>query len=439
MGKFVLKPYQVEGKNFLMAKPYRLLADTMGLGKTVQSIAAFCELGLKKILIVCPKSAKINWQREIKNYSGKDSYVTNAKNQPSSNIIITNYKQLVTKYSLYKQVTWDLIILDEAHGLKEPTSLRTRAIIGKDGVLHNTKRLWALTGTPCPNHAGELWPLMFALGATDFGYEGFVDRYCKVRRRGGRFTENRIVGTDTTHAKELRAMQKKVALRRLKQDVLKDLPPITYQTIVLSTDIEPKLPALFKKQLETEMKLLQEKLGVSINIPDHKMLDALSLMSESISSLRRYHGLKKVKACSEAIAEELESGSYNKIVIFLVHSDVCALAAEYLKKFNPAIITGKTKDRQAQVDKFQNDKSCRVFLGNIQAAGTAITLTAASNLAYFEKDWVPANNEQAAMRIHRIGQKENVLIRTFTLEGLDDLITAALMRKTSELSTFIDS
>ena len=437
-----LRDFQILGSLFLQLRKYACLFDDMGVGKTPQAIDAVRDL--KRVLVVCPAVAKYNWQNEFIKFDNRPSYVAGqGKTYHKNNTVIVSFNYLVEYVDLYKSLRWDAVIIDEAHLLKEPTAKRTQAVFGKKGIIHYTDRLWALTGTPAPNHAGELWVLLFTFGYVKIGYDGFVARYCNSHFTGNdRYGRLEISGTNTKNSPELKKILKKMMLRRLKSEVL-NLPPVFHNTYYIKGDTDA---AIFKKfhalknKIRKELEHLQEELGYNLDVSDEKLLSTLEFMSQSISALRRYHGLKKVKETAELIDFELSSKHYNKIIVFGLHIDVLETLQKALVRYGSVMLSGKTSDRLKQnaVQAFQKDDNCQIFFGNILAAGTAITLTAASQIIFIEDDWVPGNNQQAADRAHRYGQKEIVSVRHMAIkDSIDGKITAANVRKIQEISTFI--
>lgn len=216
-------------------------------------------------------------------------------------------------------------------------------------------------------------------------------------------------------------------LRRRKAEVLKDMPAISYGSVVVEQGIAPSLSLPFSEEGKLTRLTAAVESGADI-----------SKLSDALSSYRRYVGLLKVKNTALLVAGELECGLYEKIVIFGHHTVVLESLKDALRSWNPVLIKGSTlpKIREQHIQRFQFDPECRVFIGNIQAAGTAINLTAASNVLMLEPDWVPGNNAQAIARCHRIGQAEPVMVRFVELAGdsLDRKIMAVVARKTRELT-----
>lgn len=445
-------PYQVTGVDFLANGANQLLlADEMGLGKTPQLIWAAQKIRASRIHVVCPSVAKYNWQKEFKRFADIDAEVAGEGhtkwNRP---VIITSFEYAKKYAHKYNQYPRDLLIIDEAHYLKEPTSARAKTIVGTGGLIHHASRTWFATGTPAPNHAGELWVLLFTFGITKLSYEGFLSRYCRVRTvpgkmRGKRFERTEIMGTNIKHSPELKEMLKLCCLRRLKKDHL-DLPPLLHNIYYIEGDTDARIlkehPDL-KEKLNQEYMMLTEKLGFNWgSISDERLLSALMIMGQAVPSLRRYHGLKKVRPVAELIREELRAGEYKKIIVFGIHRDVLeTLAKELSSEFGVLLVTGKMSAIQkfeAQ-ELFQNSDKYQIWIGNIIASGTNLTLTAANQEIFIEDDWVPGNNKQAADRAHRFSQTEAVNVRHIAIKNsLDEKITASLTRKVQEISTFID-
>ena len=331
----------------------------------------------------------------------------------------------------------DVLVLDECQFLKSRTAKRTRAVYGPqsggDGLVQYAKRVWLLSGTPVPNNASELWPHFAALwpelipvrvgGDRAQTWFEFISRYCFYRQHpqyGLQVTGNR-------NPEELRDLMQQFMLRRRPEEVLTDLPPISFGTTIL----DPKKTKELKDYLKSpEYEALEEVIEAAItgegnlNIPH-------------LATLRRLTGVAKAGAAAELIASELEDKSYKKIVIFALHREVLDELQRQLRHFGALRVDGGTPSnaRQRQLDQFQLDPNVRVFIGQIRACGTAITLTASHHVAFVEASWTPADNLQAAKRCHRIGQSRPVIVRMFSLAGsIDEVVTRSLARKTQMIS-----
>ncbi len=447
-----LFPYQKLGAEFLAARRVACLYDEMGLGKTAQAITACDMVGAKDILVVCRAVARENWRREFAKFSTKERrchvvYGSSDYAACGSGVTVCSYEGL-GDLLLHSPLGYDVVIVDEAHYGKEPNAARTRNVFGKTGAIHRGKQTFILTGTPTPNHAGELWTTLYSCGHTKLDYDGFLERYCTSRiTKYGR----QVTGTKTSQHEiaELRAMLKPFALRRSKEDVNLELPPISFHDIVVKPGkVDLLMCGSFQKyvvpvdRIEDLEKDLLKEIGVVKAIVNGAFTDeamrALEAKSRSIMTLMRYNSIQKVEAIIELVSGELDAKSYDKIVIFAIYKDTIeSLQKGLAKKYGAVNVYGGTRpDRlQARVDAFQKDPKCKVFVAQIISAGTSITLTAAHQVMFADLDWVPGNNSQAAARCHRIGQTKPVTVRCVSLENsIDQHIQAILARKTREIN-----
>jgi SNF2 family DNA or RNA helicase len=446
--------YQLEGAKWLAERKLALLADEMGVGKTAQVIRACDLINAERIIVLCPAVARINWQREFSRFSSisrnfslimgrKDSIVP-------SNWLISSYDLVSQEMSLTKSL-WDVLILDEAHYLKNHQAKRTRAVYGKQGLIHNTRRCWAITGTPAPNHPGELWVMLYTFGVTKLSYDDFIARFCTGYHSTYGF---KITGANTSHIPELKALLSKIMLRRKKEQVVKELPPIHFDHVTVEAgpvDLDADswfVEYVFPEERTHELtaKLDHERTMITNVMKAAKMgpdgLRVLEAIAKSVSTIRRYTGLQKLKAVTELVTEEMSQGKYSKLVIFAIHVSIIEGLRKSLRKFNPVVLYGGTPahKRQKRIDKFQQSAKTQIFIGNIQACGTAINLTAANQVLFVESDWTPAYNSQAAMRCHRIGQDKPVFVRFIGLaDSIDEKINLILKRKTRDLTEIFDA
>jgi len=448
-----LYQYQNEGIAWLQTKKLALLADEMGLGKSAQAICAANEVQAKRILVICPSIARINWMREFSKFS-EHSYnfdVITKRGQKVSgpNSVICSY-DLALSVAPCDLGDFDLLILDEVHFLKSTTAKRTRQILGSKGFIRHAKRTWALSGTPAPNHYGELWPLLYTFGVVSEPYERFLTKFCITLRTTYGI---QILGNRKDKIPELRSILDKIMLRRTVDQVLLELPKITFNDTVVEPgivdlDIDSALIGWvypldrskeLKELLEQQKKLVLLATGeTGLGRDGMKVLEGLA---KSVSTLRMYTGMQKVAPVAEMVKEELEAGVYEKIVIFAIHQNVIDGLRRRLFKHGVVTLYGGTprEKRQSHIDKFQNDPRCKVFIGNILACGTAITLTASNQVLFIEQDWVPGNNAQAAKRCHRIGQEKPVFVRCVAIDdSYDERISQILKRKSRELIELFD-
>lgn len=355
---------------------------------------------------------------------------------------VTSYESL---HKVPESEKFNVLIVDEAHYVKEPGAQRTRRVLGKGGAIHRAERAWCLTGTPTPNHAGELWPLLFASGLTRLGYEDFVDRFCTTRTTGfGR----QITGTRAETTPELRAILKPLILRRTAINVKLQLPPLLFQDIIVKPGaVEMAMSRTFLKYVfpvnrtEDLKQLLADQLGIIDGILDGKVtpeaFKGLTAAAKSISTIRMYLGLQKVAPTIELVKGELEANAYEKIVIFAVHRDVVEGLRVGLREFGTVTLYGGTRldSAETNVRKFQTQKTTRVMIANIATAGTSVNFTAAHNVLFVEQTFVPADIAQAVKRCHRIGQDQPVNVRFMGLaNSIDQHIARVLRRKTAEIN-----
>lgn len=430
----MLRPYQETGANFLATRKRALLADDMGLGKSAQAINACGRVALDmdthdiSVGVVCPASLRENWVREFDRFWGHAA---------PCGLLVESYDKV--RSGCWKDEHFDVVILDEAHYLKSRDSKRTRTILGQGcmgnlgALIENVPYVFALTGTPTPNNSAELWPLLRALApdlilgknGKPMNYWQFAMKYCTVVDNGFGM---QIAGNRNTE--KLKEMIAPFVLRRKKADVLKDLPSVTFDTLPLTNEIAAK--ALRGVEQSEEADRVRSCLDGG--------QDLAGLASGSVATLRRLTGIAKSAAVVSWIEEWLDGGG-DKLVVFAYHREVIAGIAE---RFAPGVVVSLAGDtpnaaRQAVVDAFQNNPGVKIFLGQIQAAGTGITLTAASEVLFAESSWVPSENSQAAARIHRIGQKNACLVRFATLAGsLDERIQMVAARKAREVAELFD-
>jgi len=459
-----LLDYQKQGVEWLRNKKHALLADEMGLGKSAQAIVAADCIEALPVLILGPAVGRIQFAREFGKFSTRTLNIcvlltAAQKNEiAKSDVTICSYDlaQRVDVFAALSARRWGLLVLDEVHFLKSPFATRTNLVLGQKGLVHRASRVWCMSGTPAPLHPGELWALLFTFGITKLSYEDFQERYTTGKDivvRGGR---KRLV-TGGRNTNELRALLAPFMLRRKKEDVMTDLPPIRFNDVV----VEPAVVDNFKWQIhfdnylsygprgrevfnqdvakaELKVRTLVEDMGMGAD--SMKILEGLAGKPE-VKSLRRWVGLQKVGSVIELIKAELDANAYHKIVLFAVHRDVIEELGEGLRKYGVSKIYGGTppQKRDKLVQRFQNDQKTRVFVGQIIAAGTAITLTAASEIALVECDWVPGNNAQAVMRVHRIGQTKPVNVRVFGMVGYDERIQRVLKQRLRTLTELLDA
>lgn len=450
-----LADFQLDGARFLADRPHAFLADEMGVGKSAQAVRA-CDLaGAQQILVLVPASARVNWVREFAKFSPLDRDavpILDGKMTPCvTGITVCSYDLLASNAKLRKSLLvrrWDVIILDEAHYLKERKSRRTKAVYGRKGdgvggLAERSRHCWRLSGTPAPNNVSEIWTHLRSAGLYERDWYAFVTEFCTGFDSDYGFKIN-----GTKNADRLKTLLQPFLLRRKKADVMPELPPLKFEhhtvepspvdhQIYFAETLMPNGEQRFKAEVERQNALAKTTFnGVKARANISDALAVLSGAASSLGTLRRWIGLSKVPGYLAHVLPELQSGKIKKLVVFAYNVQVIQGVMAGLREFNPVAIYGETPPakRQKYIDAFQQDTTTRVLVGQLQAAGTAITLTAAHRLDVLQESYVPGENAQAIMRCHRKGQTKPVLVRFFgCARSIDADITRAHMRKADEL------
>lgn len=439
-----LFPYQNQGVDWLSERRHALLADEMGLGKSAQAIRGADNILAARILVVCPAVARINWAREFKKFSAftrRSVVLEGADPVPSGDgVAICSYDYAVKLADRNGSDIVDLLIIDEAHFVKSQEAKRTHAVFGKKGLARKARVTWAITGTPMPNNPSELWVMLTAFGRVTMGYEAFCNRYCEVAP--GYRGHVRVVGSNRDRMPELKALLAPVMLRRTVKEVLPELPDLMFGDVVVAAGAVKLSAQRLAEALAQEAWLKGQMLDEAGNITPEKMR-VLEALANSVSTLRFYNGLQKVNPVHELVRGELDAGAYSKVVIFAVHREVITNLTFRLglSKGEAVSIHGGTssEQRQANIDRFQTDPLCKIIVCNIQAAGTAINLTAASQVIFVESEWSPGANAQAVRRCRRIGSTRNVMARFISIaDSIDEKVTRVVRRKTQDINILLD-
>jgi len=382
----------VENKKFI-------LADDMGLGKTTSTIIAALETGAKKVLIICPATLKINWKREIENYSNKTIYIAEGKNfSTDADFVITNYDIIKNFHDPKKKddsqilnAKFDLVIADEAHYIKNATAQRTKLI---NDIVKNTERIWLLTGTPMTSRPIDYFNLLNIIESpVAKNWMAYAIRYCS----GYQFkVGNRKVWnvTGASNLEELRDRTVGLTLRRLKENVL-DLP---------DKIITPVYLRLKSKEYE-------EVMGEYYDWYDKNPEESKSLTVQfsKLTKVRQIIADEKIAQTIELAENILEQDK--KVIIFCNFTDSLNKITEHFGKSAVKLDGSMSKvERQYSVDQFQENPKVKVFVGNIKAAGVGITLTSAEAVIMNDLSFLPSDHAQAEDRAYRYGQKNNVLV-----------------------------
>jgi SWI/SNF-related matrix-associated actin-dependent regulator 1 of chromatin subfamily A len=402
-----------------------ILADDMGLGKTTATIIAALETGSKKILIVCPASLKINWQREIENYTDRSVYISEGKKfSTDEDFTIINYDILKNFYdpkniqeSLIHKSNFDLVILDEAHMISNPQAQRTKII---NSFVKDVKRVWLLTGTPMTSRPMNYFNLLSIIESpVAQNWMAYAIRYCQgYQFMAGKRKVWNVQGA--SNLEELRDRTSKQMLRRLKEDVL-DLP---------DKIISPVYLRLKSKDYE-------EMMGEYYEWFDNKKDESSSLTIQfsKLMKVRKIIANEKIKHTIEFVENIIEQGK--KVIIFTNFTDTLQMIHNHFGKQSVYLDGSCSKpQRQFAVDQFQENEKIKVFVGNLKAAGVGLTLTSAEVVIMNDLSFVPAEHAQAEDRAYRYGQKNNVLVYYPLFENtIEGAIYDILTRKKQIINT----
>lgn len=477
--------FQKAGVAFLADHPSALLGDEMGVGKTIQICGLLNYLPAnQRVLIVCPASLRLNWQREL------DRWIVPARNlailqattkhtladliahwesadafqaTDALRIVVINYDILhrfetraegvarngkKTETYQFGYQGLDLLVADEAHFLKTEGARRSKAV----RCIPATRRV-LLTGTPLVNRPKELFPLLNYLDRDAWpNFFAYAKEFCDAHQE--QVSRDRLVW-NFDGASNLGRLQDRLRstlmIRRLKRDVLTELPAKQRQVIEIPANgasAAIKAEQAMVARHAAELARLRDAAELAKASESEEVYqEAVALLRKGsqvafteMSQARHDTAVAKVPHVVAHVEGLLES--VGKVIVFFHHHDVEALLSEQLATYQPSVITGETPmpARQAAVDRFQTDPACRVFLGSLTAAGVGLTLTAASHVVFAELDWVPGNISQAEDRAHRISQREMVLVQHLVLEGsLDATMAKRLIAKQAVIDATLDT
>lgn len=421
--------YQKEGIAYALAKKRCIMGDEPGLGKTAQAIGTLTASGAFPALVICPASLKVNWQREFKRFGGIDSVILDDKNRavwqnilrmkrmdgkPMAQVVITNYESL-KKYFVrrhirqerftLKSVVFDerinlfrSVIIDESHKCKSSHTQQSKYV---QGIAEGKEYVLELTGTPVVNNNEDLIQQLRIMNRLeDFGgYQRYIGRYCQGLNK-------------SSHVKELNMRLRTLCFfRRQKKDVLTQLPDKTRTYLVTSISNEREYQAAERDVI----KYLKDYK----NADDEKLQRAIrGDIMVRMNILKQVSARGKIESACDVIHNTIDGGQ--KLIVFCFLKEVvAALKREFPKAVT---VTGDDNDRQKQasVDKFQEDEDCRLIILNYRSGGTGLTLTAASNVLFVEFPWTFADCCQAEDRAHRNGQKNAVTCTYLLGDGTID-------------------
>ncbi len=392
---------------------------------TTSTILAALETNAKKILIICPASLKINWEREIRNYTDRSVYICEGKNfSTKHDFVIVNYDILKNFYdlkdkenSLITKGNFDLIIIDEAHYISNPQAQRTKLI---NSFVKDVEYLWLLTGTPMTSRPINYYNLLNLIESpVAQNWMAYVIRYCQGYqfKAGNRKVWN-VNGA--SNLEELRDRTSRQVLRRLKTEVL-DLP---------EKIITPVYLRLKSKQYE---ELMGDYYNWYSKNPEESK--SLTVQFNKLMKVRQVVAEEKISNTIEVAENILEQGK--KVIIFTNFTDTLHKIHSHFGK-QAVYLDGTCSkvQRQYAVDQFQDNDKVKVFVGNLQAAGVGITLTAGEAVIFNDLSFVPAHHQQAEDRAYRYGQKNCVSVYYPIFENtIEGVIYDMLINKKNIIDT----
>jgi SWI/SNF-related matrix-associated actin-dependent regulator 1 of chromatin subfamily A len=457
----VFKPYQKAGVAYMLNHKDTYLGDDMGLGKTPQALGFINCLKPKNVVIVCPASLPFNWFDEARRWLVHPYKIIIPKNGkdviPNRDgiLVIVGYNKVAGDSPLAQSLRrpWGLMICDEAHALKTYGTIKTHAILGRlghpeypidyKGLMDYSQRSLFLSGTPFENYPKEIWTTAAACSPAKFGdWWEFAKRYCALHTEEHK-GRRRLVDTGASNLGELQQrLRATFMIRRLKSDVLQELPPKRRQLITLGADQvdwskDPdflRWKQLYEASYESKLAKLEAAKTQEEYRSAVKALDTLEIAFEEMSEFRHRTALAKLPACIKYIDDLLESG-LDKLVIFAHHQDVIDQLTQHYGDQAVAVHGGiPIAKRGANVKAFQ-EGDARIFIGGLRAAGAGLNLFRASTVVFVEGDWNPSIMMQAEDRLCRIGQKKMVHV---IVPVLDNSIDANMMQRIIKKLDIID-
>lgn len=429
-----LLPYQIDGVKFAEESGARcLIADEQGLGKTIQSLAVL-QLHLDKLspaVILTKTTLKLQWALEILRWTGKTAQVIQSSKEiavPGFDIYVITYDILKSE-KVFQFVQIRTIILDECQAIKNHLSGRAKAV-QKIVANHKIEHIIGLSGTPIKNNAAEYFTILNLLDARRFGnFDRFVRYYCDSYESMYGYKVGGLSRPD-----EFRELTKDLIIRRTKAEVLKDLPELTrrFHHVELAANLTNAYNEAGKEL---------EELFYSDN-DENTMTSMIAVMT----TMRQITGVSKVNECIDFVTDFLLSTD-RKLVIFVHHKVVASLLKDGLNKWmqdgNYPEVLNLSSDldgdaRAAVVQRF-SEPANRILIASTLASGEGLNLQFCSDAIMLERQWNPANEEQAESRFHRFGQVNPVTV-TYMLatETIDEYFTEIVERKRAIVAQTLD-
>lgn len=380
------------------------LADDMGLGKTLQAIVLISKIHeekKKKSMVIMPKSLIYNWENEIKRFSPKLKvgvyYGINRdfSSLKKADVILTTYGTIRNDIENLLEQKFDLLVLDESQNIKNINSQTTKAVL-----LLNAKKRVALSGTPIENNLLELYSLFRFLNPEMFGsVQEFTNDYIVPIQKY----------SDTSTIEELRKKIYPFLLRRVKKEVLADLPDKIEKLVYVDMNDEHR--RFYEERRKYYYSLLEKNTSSQGNFDKFFVLQAINELRHIVSS-PELESKKIVSSKKEVLIENVIEAIENnhKVLVFVNYLSSIESICDSLKenKIKYLKMTGQTKDRQNLVDKFQNDSRYKVFVMTLKTGGVGLNLVSADTIFIYDPWWNTTVENQAIDRAYRLGQDKTV-------------------------------
>lgn len=426
------KPYQKKGvRKIDKFKGRALLADEMGLGKTLQAL-----LWLKQnpharpAIIVCPAVVKFNWEAEALSLVNMRSEVLSGLKPPRQRrmvsptpLIIINYDILPKWVRFLRRLKPQTIIIDECQYIQNRDALRTKAV---RRLCRNIPHVIALSGTPLTNRPAELWPTLNILDKDRWpSFTTFAQRYCEPEWKPWGWQYKGATNIDKLH----RILKKRCMIRRLKKDVLGELPPKTREVVLLEIRNRAEY-----NEAETDFVKWLQKQQRKRRV---RSLQAQRLMR--MGYLKRLAARLKVGDVKQWLRKFLEETD-EKIIVFTIHHKMTDVLMKYFGHVAEKLdgrVTGHK--RELAIKSFIAKKKVRILFGNIKAAGVGWNGTVSCNVAFAEIGWTPGEMVQAEDRVWRLGQKRPCTVYyLIARDTVEEKLCETLQKKQEVLAGILD-
>jgi SNF2 family DNA or RNA helicase len=444
-----LRTYQSEGYGWMWWLHANglsgLLADEMGLGKTHQTMALLHAISQSKknpkFLVICPTTVLDHWLDKIEEFAPglkpikyhglkRQGLLTGLGSQKHT--VLSSYGIVMRDIAQLGAVDWDVVVLDEAHFVKNNDTATYRAVCNL-----KSKSRFCLSGTPMENHLGELKAVFDFLVP---GYLGSDDFFKK------KWIQPITNGVETAQDMSLQKLIHPFKMRRTKNLVLKDLPEKVED--IRHCSLSEEQQTMYRQTMEMKVRPLMELVkDENKAIPFLHVFSVLTLLKQICdhpSVLRgkdtwRDHQSGKFELFKELIQEAIESG--HKVVVYSQYLDMLAIISDYLKSesIDHEVLTGSTTNRGKVIERFQKDDNCKVFCASLLAGGIGIDLTSANVVIHYDRWWNASKENQATDRVHRIGQNRNVqVLKLVTRDTLEERIDQLIKKKKALFEKFLD-